>query len=508
MLSFSKLDDKSFAELVEEARKLIPRYAPEWTDHNIHDPGMTLIELFAWLTEMQHFYMDQMTEKNYLPFFELLGEKPASVIPAKVGISFSLEPAESGQGIERISPDKNLSLPAGTPFYAGDICFETTEALNLPLNSLQFGLEYTVRAMQTKTIKGEWLGQGNGLPYQMLRLAHYPVLPESVHIVIWEKEGCTRWKRVDHFFASKPQDRHYVLEPMTGIIRFGDGIYGAVPPKPESVTGNNIQALRYKTSLGKKGNIASGHLKVSLTGQAELPEGWKLTATNPRAADGGSDPESLEVAKSRIRRELNTPTRAVTAADYEYLAMQTPGVRLKRAKAFVDGGGSLCQPAGTIYVVVVPSPDSAKGLDAEKPVPGSDILNKVCMHLDRRRLITTSVKVIPPVYVEIFVEAHLSTVRGALFDQVREMVENALMAFLSPLEGEQQQGWTFGRAVYLSELYEVIEKVPGVDCVHQLNASGEGANVRKDGKGNLLIESFALVYTERDKLKINRVVFN
>lgn len=67
------LDDKNFEELVEEAKKYIPIYAPEWTDHGIHDPGITLIELFAWISEMQIYYLSKITEENKASFLKILG---------------------------------------------------------------------------------------------------------------------------------------------------------------------------------------------------------------------------------------------------------------------------------------------------------------------------------------------------------------------------------------------------------------------------------------------------
>ncbi|MBZ0303571.1 MAG: hypothetical protein K8J31_27780 [Anaerolineae bacterium] len=66
------LDDRTFDDLVEEARALIPLYAPEWTNHNPSDPGITLIELFAWLAEMLIYRADQVTDEHYKVFLKLL----------------------------------------------------------------------------------------------------------------------------------------------------------------------------------------------------------------------------------------------------------------------------------------------------------------------------------------------------------------------------------------------------------------------------------------------------
>ena len=74
------LDDRTFQEIVDEVKRQIGRRCPEWTDHNVSDPGVTLIELFAWMTEMALYRMNQVPEKNYLRFLEMLGislEPPA-----------------------------------------------------------------------------------------------------------------------------------------------------------------------------------------------------------------------------------------------------------------------------------------------------------------------------------------------------------------------------------------------------------------------------------------------
>lgn len=67
------LDNLRFEELLGEAKSLIPIYAPEWTNYNLSDPGITLVELFAWLCEMINYRVNQVTEENQLSFLKLLG---------------------------------------------------------------------------------------------------------------------------------------------------------------------------------------------------------------------------------------------------------------------------------------------------------------------------------------------------------------------------------------------------------------------------------------------------
>ncbi len=74
-ITIPNLDRMNFEELVKEAKSLIPIYNPEWTNHNLSDPGITLIELFAWLCEMMIYRIDQVPDENYTHFLNLLGVK-------------------------------------------------------------------------------------------------------------------------------------------------------------------------------------------------------------------------------------------------------------------------------------------------------------------------------------------------------------------------------------------------------------------------------------------------
>jgi hypothetical protein len=71
-LQLPNLDDRRYKDLVEEGRSLIPTYSPEWTNHNPSDPGITLVELFAYLTEMMIYRLDRVTDENRKKFLKLL----------------------------------------------------------------------------------------------------------------------------------------------------------------------------------------------------------------------------------------------------------------------------------------------------------------------------------------------------------------------------------------------------------------------------------------------------
>lgn len=77
-LPLPNLDDRSYADLVEEARALIPSLSPEWTDHNPTDPGIVLIELLAWLTEMTLYSANRVPDTHYAAFLNLLRDSRGS----------------------------------------------------------------------------------------------------------------------------------------------------------------------------------------------------------------------------------------------------------------------------------------------------------------------------------------------------------------------------------------------------------------------------------------------
>ncbi|WP_405066397.1 baseplate J/gp47 family protein [Kribbella sp. NBC_01510] len=117
------LDDRTWQDLVDEMRALIPKYAPQWTDHNPSDLGITLIELFAWLGEGIIFRLNQTPEKNYLAFLNLLGITRDPPSPARTHLTFT-----SGAAVPVVVPAgtqaQTVAPPGGQP-----VTFETDEDL-------------------------------------------------------------------------------------------------------------------------------------------------------------------------------------------------------------------------------------------------------------------------------------------------------------------------------------------------------------------------------------------
>ena len=87
-----KMDERDFDQLLADARRRIPRFTPEWTDFNDSDPGMTLVQLFAWFTDTMLWQMRRVPDLHYVKFLELVGLKPEPAIPARAMVRFDLNP--------------------------------------------------------------------------------------------------------------------------------------------------------------------------------------------------------------------------------------------------------------------------------------------------------------------------------------------------------------------------------------------------------------------------------
>ncbi len=89
-LPVPNLDDRRFQDIVDEAKRLIPTFCPEWTNHNVSDPGVALIELFAWMTEMTIFRLNQVPDAYYTRMLNLIGFEPFPATAARADVTFWL----------------------------------------------------------------------------------------------------------------------------------------------------------------------------------------------------------------------------------------------------------------------------------------------------------------------------------------------------------------------------------------------------------------------------------
>jgi len=337
-----------------------------------------------------------------------------------------------------------------------------------------------------------------GRPGQVFAFEHAPVLDATIEV------GGEAWEAVDSFAASGSDDRDFVLDASTGRIRFGDEVQGAIPEP-----GRRVVATSYDHGGGTVGNVsASADWRVRDDEFDDVEVEW-------RGGSGGRDAETIDEARHRLERDRATPYRTVTAADYRYVATHTPGLRFGRATAVVEeatGGEEAagtapsttdasadrdCEPHKRVRVVVVPHSTR------DRPEPTEGFLEAVRCHVEEHRLLTDRVTVEPPSYVGIGVRAGVEVASGYAESDRVTAVEDALDAFLDPLEGYDGDGWPFGRPVYRSELYEVVDGVEGVDCVTDVRLSASGEH-DVDGDGTVRLPETGLAYARGHDVTVRR----
>ena len=349
-------------------------------------------------------------------------------------------------------------------------------------NVQAFALGATTTAVNAVFNYFEDLGTSSGDPGQSFQLAFSPVLDlhEDETVEVEEiRDGLlvyVPWQRVKDFSKSDRFDRHFVLETATGQIHFGPSIrqpdgsvrqYGRVPE-----VGRRIRITKYRYGGGVAGNVPTGRISVMRSAVPYIDR-----VSNMRRATGGRDQETLEEAKERARREMRAQYRAVTAEDFENLALSA-GREIARVKCLAPSTTDSALPPGMVELLVVPAvADAIFAGDLSRLQLTERTINRVQQYLDEYRLLTTMLRVREPKYIGVKVRAEIVVSEHIRPEIVLGRVAEVLRQYLSPLAPSGQnllpegvvdpnwQGWPFGRSLYVAELYSLIQQVPGVKHV-------------------------------------------
>jgi hypothetical protein len=109
------LDDRTFDQLVAESRALIPRYSDRWTDLNLSDPGITLLELFAYLTESAIFQLDQLPEETVERFLAVAGIQPVAGGTLEDAVAAALYASEREERALSLADAERIAVARSCP---------------------------------------------------------------------------------------------------------------------------------------------------------------------------------------------------------------------------------------------------------------------------------------------------------------------------------------------------------------------------------------------------------
>ncbi len=180
------LDDKNFDQFFDEAQAALPSYSPEWTEYNLSDPGITIVELFAWLSDINMYRLNYVGSRHHLKYLKLLDAVPTAVKPAECLVTFTSSVdmiLEKGEKLLALDMDKNIS-----------IAFETIDTCYL--------IKSNLRQVKLNNERGEVTLEDDGLPkfFYPFGMSNYKnssfslifddILPDefSVTFMLYEKD--------------------------------------------------------------------------------------------------------------------------------------------------------------------------------------------------------------------------------------------------------------------------------------------------------------------------------
>jgi len=169
------LDDREFADMVAEAKGMIPQLAPSWTDHNPSDPGITLIELFVFISEMLMYRTNRVTEANKRVFLQLLMGKGWLVDPKRATLSMDQlittaiaelrkeERAITNADFERFALDAGKPSDKGDGSIARAYCMAKRNYESVPENANAIGHVSLVIIPRIDPFNSDLVTRPNGL---------------------------------------------------------------------------------------------------------------------------------------------------------------------------------------------------------------------------------------------------------------------------------------------------------------------------------------------------------
>ncbi|MFF2625357.1 hypothetical protein ACFVUN_06235 [Kitasatospora griseola] len=297
------LDDLRFQPLVDGAKRSLPGRAPGWTDHNVSDPGIMLIEACAERVDRLGYRANRLPARQRSALMRLMGVAPAPASPARVSLRFTLDADRPA-----------VQIPAGTEVSsagAQPVVYTTVAAVAVPA-----GGSGTAEAWHLEHVVDEPVGVSTGDPGQRFATSRRPwsggtaSSEPAIGVRVCDVDECENWRQVLTFADTGESDKDVRWDDAAGELEFGPRVpyadrprrHGAVPPKGAKVTAT------YTAGGGRRGNLPVGTVLKPLAG---------VTVAVDAVLRAGGDEESWQEALDRTYLGLVPLRRAVTTHDYE-----------------------------------------------------------------------------------------------------------------------------------------------------------------------------------------------
>lgn len=345
MPELENLDDVSYSELMKRSVSEIPQLCPEWTDFNAHDPGITFLEMLMWLTEMQRYYLSQITEDHLKSYLRLIGTEAEEAEPTVILVRFSAE--------------ETVSIKKEAVFYIGDIPYKPTENMVIapdknekiffesgsviikrdfaPFKGRIFPIYFSIDEKNANPMKDGFYS-GAEIKARLIAL--------SGEVECSVNDGTYGLYQSGFINVSLPADFDEETAMLLLDIISDDDF--KIPS--ESRFSSDIREL---IQLDKDGNTlgADGRVKENISFSAKISD-QVLEATVCKEIKAGRNAESPQDAFNRFKAEREDLPRAVKKEDYARLALETPGLCAELVNVFSKEAGkvSVCvkTPSGVL----------------------------------------------------------------------------------------------------------------------------------------------------------------
>ena len=282
-------------------------------------------------------------------------------------------------------------------------------------------------------------------------------------------EAWVRWEAVEDLLASGPDERHYHLDPIAGTLTFCQGAHGK-PPLPGS-------RMRVSTGVGggERGNLPPRSIS-SLTRQVGFIQG----ATNPLATFGGCEQETIGEAALRIVNGLRHRGRAVSAKDYEDLALQSSRAIL-RAVCYCDRDEKgLFNPGNVTLVFLQKNHVEGKAFHRE-------IAEQVRQFIMQRApgdlAASGKLHVVGPQFILLHCRVEAIVERFDDVYAVQQEILERLSKYLDPVSGNfNGRGWEIGVLPNTTQIHNAIRPVANITRVRRITMTAytEDAHGRRE----------------------------
>jgi hypothetical protein len=466
---------RDYDSLLQSMRELVPYKLPEWKDFESEaDFGNVLLQLFAHMGDILSYYQDQVANESFLgtaqsrrsiiQHLRLIGYKLATAAPASTALTL-IVPSTATKTItikrgDAFATKSQKNKPSVRFEYTGESPL-TIDCATLPIdpiiNKKYYGLSTNpdipqinagIPVEEGRLVQNEALGISDGTRNQRFPLAHSGLILRSriqskqVNkdiILITDFAGSIdNWVLQESLAFSREGQKDFTIEideEDRVTIIFGDGTFGAIPTKGALIK------VTYRVGGGLVGNVAADTIQT-IVNAPELALLGAIVTNRRMPATGGADRESIEHAVQHAPSVFRSLKRAVTAEDYKALALDFKGVGKVRAKNV---------NWNTVTLFVAPE---GGGLV-------SDVLEaNLLSYFEDKRPLSTIIEIQDVKYVQIYVTAEV----GIKSYYSREDISTKVGAAAGKVLAFDNVD--FGQTLYLSQFYEVIEAIEGVQFVN------------------------------------------